>query len=305
MPRKPARKRAYVKSPSPTSLPSDPDSGHDDAPNAYNDAVFSNWTLDECTRLIDYIKANGYNGDVTKLTVRFPGHTPTNVRHFMNGLNERVAPEDRETEKLVENFDKLHKEAQRNTLSQSEGSVLATFVEWKAKFEMHPLPESCGGVDYAAIYRCISSLMLGQVPRALDGPSAAKLLEILDRFLEKVHRPRQDLPDPPMYKLPVSSKVKNKTQCNDTLAKRRSPKWTVGEILRGENLIHADLSRVRELYLSSAWANPFRYPDEPSRFRQAKVEMRKVHKAAIPDDGDETASVKTPAPKKRRYKRQL
>lgn len=315
--KKPYTTLASIQSPSSDSDPDackslknaneDPSAGGSD--DHVNRAVFSNWSIEECTQLIDYIKSNGFDGDMKKICERFPGHTETNIRHFMNALSEKGVTKDLETETKAAVLEKLQKEARTNSLSQSYGSILPTFVEWKAMFEYHPDPECCDGVDYAEIYRSIASLMRGEVPRALNKPTAEKFLDVFDDFLERVKEALPILPNESnTYKQPVGSTVKTPQQCNATLANRRSTKWTGSELLKGHVLITADLRQVREIYLTPAWANPFRYPDDVSKFRQVKIARRKktISNATAAADGDEAADaddVATPVKRRRRRKK--
>lgn len=242
-----------------------------------NDYIFSNWSTEECSRLIQYVTKNGFDGDVKKLMDRFPGHTETNTRHFVTELGRPAITENEQDPipAIATKFEKFQEMARVNNLSQSYGSVLSTFVKWRALFENHPDPSSCGGVDYAEIYRAIGALMLGEIPRAINSATAKKLNEIFERFLIKLKRESADEQDAQSYKRPVGSVVKDDSLRNTTLTKRRRVEWEVPEKNKGKLLLTEDLERVREVYLTTAWANPFRFPDERSRFREVKVTVRK------------------------------
>ena len=45
--------------------------------------------------------------------------------------------------------------------------------------EKHPDPEDCGGVDYQRIFEFILSMMAGEVPKEINGPTAEKILEMM------------------------------------------------------------------------------------------------------------------------------
>lgn len=280
------------------STPSPPDTDSD--LSSRNEPVFSNWSTEECTRLIDYIKKNGFDGDVKKISEQFPGHTETNIRHFMAELGLRSAEEDSTIWKIAAKFEKLQELARENNLSQSYGSVLPTFVEWKALFENHPDPSTCGGVDYAEMYRAVASLMRGEIPRAINKPTAARFLKVFDGFLEKLKK-LPELPVVQSYKKPATSAIKSKGECQETLKKRRSSNWTKGETSKAKLLLTGDLATVREVYLTPAWANPFRFPDERSRFRARKLQLRRLAlERPLPQKAIEHKATK---PRKKRRKR--
>ena len=45
--------------------------------------------------------------------------------------------------------------------------------------EKHPNPQDCEGVDYQGIYEYILSIMAGEVPKEINGPTAEKILQMM------------------------------------------------------------------------------------------------------------------------------
>ena len=45
--------------------------------------------------------------------------------------------------------------------------------------EKHPNPQDCDGVDYQGIYEYILSIMAGEVPKEINGPTAEKILQMM------------------------------------------------------------------------------------------------------------------------------
>ena len=45
--------------------------------------------------------------------------------------------------------------------------------------ENHPNPQDCDGVDYQEIYEYILSIMAGEVPKEINGPTAEKILQMM------------------------------------------------------------------------------------------------------------------------------
>ena len=45
--------------------------------------------------------------------------------------------------------------------------------------EKHPDPQDCDGVDYQGIYEYILSIMAGEVPKEINGPTAEKILQMM------------------------------------------------------------------------------------------------------------------------------
>merc|ERR550519_835679 len=58
-------------------------------------------------------------------------------------------------------------------------SVLPRSLTWIANNELHPNPEDCGGVDYAAIYKYLACLCQGKAPPDLNPPTASKVMSLL------------------------------------------------------------------------------------------------------------------------------
>ena len=55
-------------------------------------------------------------------------------------------------------------------------------MEYIAKYEQHPDPTECGGVDFAAIYSSLGHLMQGGVPPDLNPQTALMMQDTLEKF---------------------------------------------------------------------------------------------------------------------------
>ena len=62
-------------------------------------------------------------------------------------------------------------------------SVVPASLNMIADLEPHPDPESCGGVDYAAIYRYLAALCEGEAPADLDVKSAERVSRLMPQLV--------------------------------------------------------------------------------------------------------------------------
>jgi len=57
--------------------------------------------------------------------------------------------------------------------------MISNSLNWIAEFEDHPDPDTCGGIDYAAIYRYFACISEGEVPPTLNPVTSARVTRLL------------------------------------------------------------------------------------------------------------------------------
>ena len=88
-----------------------------------------------------------------------------------------------------------------------EGYVVPKMLEWISKYEAHPDPEDCDGVDYAAIYKALAMLMQGDIPPKMNIPTSRRILQLFSMLQRKVRETSEDVKTEKDYMAACSSRV--------------------------------------------------------------------------------------------------
>ena len=88
-----------------------------------------------------------------------------------------------------------------------EGYVVPKMLEWISKYEAHPDPEDCEGVDYAAIYKALAMLMQGDIPPKMNIATSQRILQLFSMLQRKVRETSEDVKSEKDYMAACSSRV--------------------------------------------------------------------------------------------------
>ena len=80
-------------------------------------------------------------------------------------------------------------------------------LEWISKYEAHPDPEDCEGVDYAAIYKALAMLMQGDIPPKMNIATSRRILQLFSMLQRKVRETSEDVKTEKDYMAACSSRV--------------------------------------------------------------------------------------------------
>ena len=227
-------------------------------PSAKNEEIA--WDEESITRMFTTITTQGFDGNFGELTKTFVGHSDNSLRYFFNLL----AAKNKEKIEECSIATNSHKfiELAREVDAQCLGVNVPLCVEMLAILDPLPDPSTAGDVDYAALYRCMASLMRGEIPKWLNASSAAKLKSMLHLMDENFKRKFSRLPPPDSYQLPAKKVARSQQEKNAILERRRCIAWSREEEEAKCDVLSPDLAPTRKRYLRNDCFNPFKFPPE-------------------------------------------
>lgn len=268
-------------------------SSRETAPTQHEFINAVNWSRQDFEKIIDYVKTNGFYGDYKALLRELPHLTETSLRNLFQQLSRSTdfgneqsfassssVPEtlgSRKKSNKKSNMESGEEQNKKNRApieewisllidhneTQRLGANLPLIIEYIAKFENHPDPQDCDGIDYSAIYSYIATLLKGHIPKQLNPASASKLCCMFSeltniicqsasvsqkRFLENAKRP---------YYNPRRGGTDEK---NQVLRERRRVIWTASEMEEAETIKSGDLQQIKNLHCAKTGLNPFHMP---------------------------------------------
>ncbi|KAG8226183.1 hypothetical protein J437_LFUL012358 [Ladona fulva] len=168
-----------------------------------NQINHQDWTEDEKMRLATALQKYGHL-DVEKLHEEVKTKTPAQIKHFVYWAIKRSriyftnddVPGRSATHTSYRIFSKspidqwlsAFEEGQVNSRDEFR-DCLGKALMYISRFESHPDPTDCGGVDYAAMYEFLYQAVNGYPVKAVNPQTAAVLLEELDNLFKKMSGP--------------------------------------------------------------------------------------------------------------------
>lgn len=227
------------------------------------------WTRDDAstnalmTKLLARLQNQGFDGNYRDLQVEFNNcRSDSSFRNFFDHLRKNDDPSsdtfDEERHKVSLMCDPWIEALRKNNENQRLGVNIPLMMKLIARFEKHPAPSNCGGVDYKEIYECLASLMQGHIPKQMSAASAAKLKQMT--FLLSDQLKNED--DNERHFL-SSIAVQNDTTVlkdrNQILKNRRNPDWSEEEKQSRQHVVSPNFDQMRSSYLKQYGLNPMNF----------------------------------------------
>ncbi|XP_057380381.1 uncharacterized protein LOC130702783 [Daphnia carinata] len=238
------------------------------------DSRESVWDDENLSKIIEYLKTNGFRGEYEEVRKMFPANliSETGLREMFHELSKWSEPVKEDTKESdppkkrsaikpspIEEWITMIRdciEAQRHS------TVPAQMLKWIAMFEEHPDPASCCEVDYKAIYMYISSLLDGHIPKQLNPQSALKLVSLYDDLVKIVRASATESQAliVKSAKLSICNQKITRDEKNKLLRNRRRTEWSEEEKKQANILKSDDLDEIKRIYCENRGLNPFSFP---------------------------------------------
>ncbi|XP_046451567.1 uncharacterized protein LOC124199694 [Daphnia pulex] len=233
------------------------------------------WTEENLSKIIDYVRKNGFHGEYEEVRKMFPINAISEVglqKIFMN-MSTWAEPVKEDPDESVEikrsdltpsPIEEWISAVRESVEVQRFGFNPSVMLKWIALFEEHPEPSSCCDVDYKAIYLYLSSLSEGNIPPQLNPQSALKLMEMSDELVRVIRASACESQElvRKTAKLAIVVQPIQRDEKNQLLRDRRRTEWTEEEKELRTLVQSEDLDEVKKVYCDKTGVNPFSFPPE-------------------------------------------
>ena len=227
------------------------------------------WTKDDpstnalMAKLLARLQSRGFDGNYRDLQQEFNNcRSDSSFRNFFDYLRKNDDPSsetfDEERHKVSLMCDPWIEALRKNNENQRLGVNTPLMLKLIARFEKHPSPSECGGVDYKEIYECLASLMQGYIPKQMSAPSAAKLQQIT-RLMSDHLKNEDDAEKSFLSSMAVQADTTTLKDRNQILKSRRNPEWSQEEKESRQQAISPDFEQMRSCYLKQYGLNPMQF----------------------------------------------
>jgi len=180
-----------------------------------------NWSASEKEKILEALRKYG-TADIPKLQTAVPNRSQEAIKSFVDREKVKmtqvyreiilpdgrmkVVTEPRQMDSPIEQWIAICESKDKRSRADV-GYVVPKMLEWISKYEAHPDPEDCEGVDYAAIYKALAMLMQGDIPPKMNIATSRRILQLFSMLQRKVRETSEDVKTEKDYMAACSSRV--------------------------------------------------------------------------------------------------